>query len=83
MNEDHCGPTGIPGGVSSALLGNLAVDLQTAQAVVNGASSNLVVPVIRSKKLGTSILITNTIVPLRFATQRRRGSFGAPNKIQF
>jgi hypothetical protein len=39
--------------------------------------------VLRSKKLGTTAEIEFAIAPKRWATQKRRGSYGRPNSSPF
>lgn len=74
--------TAIPGATYMSNLASLANRIITTGALVitgaNVATFNLV---IYSRDLGTFEQVDHFVTPRKWATQRRRGSFGRPNRI--
>jgi len=72
-----------PDGLPSAQYGNrvalLSDDLLAPVTIVGGADQQTFYPTVWSRKLRQGNVVTKMVLPLRWATQRRRGSFGAPN----
>lgn len=63
-------------GSNLALLGSQFIKDQT---VISGASSVALTPIVFHRSDRTYTQIVGAVYPLRWATQRRRGSYGRPN----
>lgn len=79
-STDHVEPDGNPTAAYLGIVQLLANTYsQTLTVMGGGGGSAVLSPVLWGRALKIPTLITRTVVPDRFATQRRRGDFGPTN----
>lgn len=74
---------GIPTAAYVLLIADIAEELFTPVTIAVGANGLTLVPVVYHRAAGTATDITNYIARQKWATQRRRGSYGKTNPTPF
>lgn len=78
-SEVHNDETGLPTSGYFALLEQLGDDLEAPMTAFTAPKAATVIPVVWSKKFSSATPVVFTLPRQKWATQRRRGPFGAAN----